>query len=93
MHRQAYDAIQAAKSGTKGDVEYLRILHLAASTMEADVEQAIASLLSEGAAVTADTVKGRCAQAASTAACVVPVLDRPTVDLAAYDTLLAEVAS
>src|ERR1035437_1684060 len=31
---------RASKPGIKGDVEYLRILHLAASTMEADVEQA-----------------------------------------------------
>ena len=36
--RRAYDAIQAAQPGIKGDVEYLRILHLAASTIEADVE-------------------------------------------------------
>jgi hypothetical protein len=91
--RRAYDAIQAAKAGTKGDVEYLRILHLAASTMEADVEQALAALLAEGVAVTADAAKGRCAQAAGTAACAVPALERPTVDLAAYDTLLEEVAS
>jgi len=90
--RRAYDAIQAAKPGTKGDVEYLRILHLAASTMEDDVEQALAALLAEGTAVTADAAKGRCTQTAGTAATVVPLLETLAVDLAAYDTLLAEAA-
>jgi hypothetical protein len=32
VFRVAYDAIQAAQPGTRGDLEYLRILHLAAST-------------------------------------------------------------
>jgi len=91
--RRAYDAIQAGKPGTKGDVEYLRILHLAASTMEADVEQALRALLAEGMAVTAAAAKGRCTQTASAAATVVPVLETLAVDLAAYDTLLVEVAS
>lgn len=90
--RRAYDAIQAGKPGIKGDVEYLRILHLAASTIEAEVEQAIAALLTEGAAVTAEIVKGRCTQATNTA-CDVPALAVPSVDLAAYDTLLDGVAS
>ena len=31
--RRAYDAIQTPHQGIKGDLEYLRILHLAASTM------------------------------------------------------------
>lgn len=89
--RRAYDAIQAAKPGTKGDVEYLRILHLAASTIEDDVEQAITALLAEGAAVTADAAKARCPQAGD--ATSVPVLEVPSVDLATYDLLLEEVAS
>ena len=42
VFRVAYDAIQAAQPGTKGDLEYLRILHLAASTLEADVAAALA---------------------------------------------------
>jgi len=89
--RRAYDAIQAAKPGTKGDVEYLRILHLAASTIEADVEHAITALLDEGTAVTADATKGRCARAG--AATAVPALEVPAVDLATYDLLLKEMAS
>lgn len=44
---RTYDAIQTALPGTKGDVEYLRILHAAASTFEADVEQSLAALVLE----------------------------------------------
>jgi transposase len=91
--RRAYDAIQMAKPGIKGDVEYLRILHLAASTMEADVEQALTVLLAEGTTVTADATKKRCAQASDSVAIpTVPALEALSVDLAAYDVLLEEVA-
>jgi hypothetical protein len=89
--RRAYDAIQAALPGLKGDIEYLRVLHLAASTIEADVEQALVALLAERAAVTADAAKARCQAGATTP--VVPELAAPPVDLAAYDALLDEVAS
>jgi hypothetical protein len=91
--RRAYDAIAAALPGIKGDIEYLRILHLAASTIEADVEQALASLLAEGTAITADATKGRCSAAAGAAAPVIPTIETGAVDLGAYDTLLEEVAS
>ena len=91
--RRAYDAITTALPGIKGDVEYLRILHLAASTIEADVEQALASLLADSAAVTAEATKGRCAAAADLAAPVIPAMEAGPVDLGAYDTLLEEVAS
>lgn len=36
--RRAYDAIQTPHHGLEGDLEYLRILHLAASTIEADID-------------------------------------------------------
>jgi hypothetical protein len=92
--RRAYDAIQAAKPGIKGDVEYLRILHLAASTMESDVEQALVALLAERTVVTAEATKKRCMQASdSNGLPSVPALEAPRVDLAAYDMLLEEVAS
>ena len=92
--RRAYDAILAAKSGIKGDVEYLRILHLAASTMESDVEQALVALLAEGLMVTADATKKRCTPADdSDSPPSVPALESLPVDLAAYDMLLVEVAS
>ena len=92
--RRAYDAIQATKPGIKGDVEYLRILHLAASTMEADVEQALTALLAERTVVTADATKKGCMQASdSNDPPSVPELEAPLVDLADYDLLLEQVAS
>jgi hypothetical protein len=91
--RRAYDAIQAAQPGSKGDVEYLRILHLAASTSEADVEQALTALLTERTAVTADATKRKCAPDPGAAASAMPALEVPAVDLADYDALLVEAAS
>jgi len=90
VFRQAYDAIQAARPGTKGDLEYLRILHLAASTMEADVAAALSLLQLAGTAITADAVK---AMIATPASIDVPVLAPAAVDLADYDALLGEVAA
>lgn len=91
--RRAYDVIQAALPGIKGDVEYLRILHLAASTFEADVEDSLTVLLAAGVAITAAATKAGCARAAADAAPPVPALEAPPVDLAIYDALLAAVAS
>jgi hypothetical protein len=90
--RRAYDAIQARHPGIKGDVEYLRILHLAASTLEADVEQALTAMLATGAEVTAEATKRICKPARADAASV-PALETPPVDLTTYDLLLAEAAS
>jgi len=88
--RRAYDAICAVRSGIRADVEYLRVLHLAASTVEDDVERALTAMLAEGVAITADATKARCSPPSSAE---VPALETPKVDLAAYDTLLGEVAS
>ena len=88
--RRAYDAIQTPHHGLKGDLEYLRILHLAASTIEADVEAALALLLAEGNGITADAVKLLVSRATSIE---VPELAPHRVDLGAYDALLAEVGT
>lgn len=85
VFRTAYDAIQAARPGTKGDLEYLRILHLAASTMEADVAAALAQLQTAGTLITVDAVKALTAPAAAVA---VPALAAMPVDLTEYDALL-----
>jgi hypothetical protein len=91
VFREAYDAIQAAQPGTKGDLEYCRILHLAASTMEADVATALTQLQAAGTPITADAVK---ALIATTSASIdVPALASPAVDLADYDALLEEAAA
>jgi Mu transposase-like protein len=91
VFREAYDAIQALHAGTKGDVEYLRILHLAASTMEADVAVALSLLQMAGKTITADAVKEMIA--ATPTSIEVPQLVSPTVMLAEYDALLTEVAA
>ncbi len=91
VFRAAYDAIQTPHHGTKGDLEYLRILHLAASTMEADVAAALSLLQTTGAAITADAVKAMIA--ATPTSIDVPMLAPAVVDLTAYDALLTVVAA
>jgi hypothetical protein len=85
--RRAYDRIQTPHCGTKGDLEYLRILHLAASTLEADVEIALAGLLAAGEPVTADAVK---ALVSAATVPTVPEMTAPAIDLGAYDALLGQ---
>ena len=45
--RRAYDSLRASR-GDRADVEYVRILHLAASTMETTVEKRLTELLASG---------------------------------------------
>lgn len=85
--RRAYDAISAPQPGTKADLEYLRILHLAASTLQTDVEAALVGLLDGGHDVTADAVK---ALVVVTAAPAVPDMAASPIDLCAYDALLSQ---
>ena len=87
VFRKAYDAIQTPHHGTKGDLEYLRVLHLAASTVEANVEAALVLLLVDGRAVTCDAVKAIVAQPARAE---LPDLEQPVIDLGDYDALLVE---
>jgi hypothetical protein len=84
--RRAYDALAAA--GDRADIEYLRILHLAASTMEHTVEATLLALLDAGAPVDFDAVRAQ----VSPAAPLVPHVAIPAPDLAAYDQLLAGAA-
>lgn len=91
VFRRAYDAIQSPHHGVKGDLEYLRILHHAASSMEADVEAALSLLLAEGKAVTATAVKALVAAAKSPIE--VPDLAPLRVDLVAYDGLIDDVVA
>jgi hypothetical protein len=88
--RRAHDAIQQSQQGIKADLEYLRILHLAASTMEADVEAALVLLLADGTTISADVVKRLVSAREHDAE--VPQLERLHVDLAVYDELLCEVS-
>jgi transposase InsO family protein len=90
--RRAYDSLHQQHPGRKADLEYLRILHLSASTVEADVEAALLRLLGEdGGVVSADQVKAVVAPAQP----AVPEVGMEKVDLSVYDSLLEgeEVAS
>ena len=91
--RAAYEALCAAPhKGIGADVDYVRILHLAASTMESDVEAALELLLDEGTVPTPDQVKALVLPKRQEGPVDMPVLH---VDLACYDALLraVEVAS
>lgn len=86
--RRAYDRLRAAQPVLRADLEYLRILHLAASTMESEVEAALELL---GEQVPLYERVHALVQPAPPAA--VPELAVPVVDLGSYDDLLVEVAS
>jgi len=86
--RKAYDALTDAMAGREADIEYLRILHRAATTMECDVEQALATLLAGGSLPTADRVK---AMVGIPADAEIPGLVVPVVDLHVFDALLTEI--
>jgi hypothetical protein len=60
-------------------------LHLAASTMEGDVEQALTQRLESGEELGADAIK----KAVAPPTIEVPVLEMPAIDLTSYDQLLA----
>ena len=87
VFRRAYDSIQTPHHGVKGDLEYLRILHLAASTLEADVEHALCGLLAEGKAISAGAVK---AIVTTPTRVELPVLLASPIDLLVYDALLTD---
>lgn len=82
--RRAYDALVATRGG-RADVEYVRILHLAASTMEATVERALEMLLALPEPFDYGAVKA----IAKPEDMPVPQLSIGTPDLADYDELLA----
>jgi hypothetical protein len=84
--RRAYDALGARLDTWKADIEYLRLLHLAASTMESEVEAALGELLAAGGGPEADLVK----RAVAPERIEVPEMEVLAVDLRSYDALLAE---
>jgi len=84
--RKSYDALCAALSQWRADVEYLRTLNLAAETMESSVEEALVGMLEAGEVPLADSVKALVAPEEAQ----VPDIDVPDVDLEGYDSLLEE---
>ena len=83
--RRAHDALHEALSVWQADLEYLRVLQLAARTVEAAVEAALVTLLGQRELPRFSTVEALVAPARST----VPEQTAPEVDLTAYDGLLA----
>jgi hypothetical protein len=82
--RRAYDALVAAPVG-RADRDYVRLLHLAASTSEAEVDTALHLLLEQGTVPTFDAVH---ALVRVPGAARVPALPPAVVDLRRYDQLL-----
>lgn len=83
IFRRAYDAL-VASHGDRADVEYVRLLHLAAKTMEADVEAVLERLLERRARFDYAAVEALVQPRESE----VPVIEMPSPDLAAYDDLI-----
>ena len=86
--RLSYDALKRWR-GERADVEYVRILHLSATTMESTVDSALALLLEAGEPFDYGTVK-ELANPAPPRAPVLSLTGMP--DLRVYDSLLAGVA-
>ena len=87
MFRGAYDLLaEKLASSRRADIEYLRILHLAASTMECEVEIALRLLLADGAVPLADMVKELVVREKPE----IPDVKPMTPDLGEYDSLLTE---
>ena len=88
--RQAYDTLTEAKTSERdADIHYLRILHLAASTMESEVEAALELLLDEGVVPEIERVKALVSPQMPEH----PDVTIPEVDLSGYDGLLEGVSS
>jgi hypothetical protein len=84
LFRQAYDHL-VTQAPARADREYVRVLHLAASTAESEVETALSLLLE------ADTVPPAAAVrelVGTTSPQPIPRIQAPTLDLSPYDRLL-----
>lgn len=84
VFRKAYDCL-VENSGKWADLEYVRILHLAATTLESKVEEALVKLLDQGALPEYEAVRELSAQPQLI---VWPEVSLPEPDLGSYDRLL-----
>jgi hypothetical protein len=82
--RRAYDLL-GERRPERADREYVRVLHLAATTSEAEVEAALTLLLDAGTVPTFDTVRDLVREPQPLQ---IPELSRPVLDLEIYDQLL-----
>lgn len=82
LFRRTYDAL-VRSHGERADVEYLRILQLAATAGEARVSEVLATVLDQVGGFDYVTVQAHVAPPV----CVVPVIRIPVPDLSVYDAL------
>jgi hypothetical protein len=82
--RQAYDRLLVER-GVRADQQYVRVLHLAATTAEEEVETALSLLLEAQKPPTFAAVRDLVSPLSP--ACI-PQLEVPTLDLTRYDTLI-----
>lgn len=85
LFRQAYDRLREQQP-QRADQQYVRLLHLAATTSEHEVETALTLLLEQGETPTLDAVRELAGLKPSPA---VPELSSPTLSLSSYDQLLS----
>ena len=81
--RSAYDALERTH-GERADVEYVRLLHLAATTSERQVEATLRARLDAGVACDYASVQAEVRPPVPT----IPVVHIPRPDLTRYDALL-----
>jgi transcriptional regulator with XRE-family HTH domain len=89
VFRRAYDALQTS-AAERADRHYVRLLHLAASTSESEVETAIGLLLDQHVVPTFDAVRDLLRPPTAQH---VPELSAPVLDLGVYDRLLGREAA
>lgn len=84
--REGYDALHGACERRRADLEYLRILQMAAQTLESEVERGLREALDTGTLPLVDSVRALLVLEKPT----VPELVAPDVDLGEYDHLIME---
>ena len=84
VFRRAYDALLEARP-VQADRDYLRLLHLAASGSETDVEQSIAAMLEANLTPTFDAVREQVVQHEPELALA---CEKAPINLASYDSLI-----
>ena len=86
--RKAYDRLDEACAPRAADLEYLRILKLAADTMESEVDVVLAALLESATLPRWTTVE----ELMPARRCDLPTVCMDPVDMGEYDKLLREVS-
>lgn len=86
--RRAFEVLDATFDQRKADLEYLRILNLAATTMESVVDNELRAQLAKGVVPDVERVRRRVAPEDVE----VPVVEVPQAEISSYDELFVESA-